>query len=131
MDKSYEGKVVLLVDDDQDFLDQMWVNMRALGFSILKADSQAAAEEILKDTKFDLAIIDLMMENMDGGFVLSYKIKQKYPTVPVIMVTGVAAETGLSFDSTTKDERSWIKADVVLSKPVRLEQLRREMHRLL
>ena len=45
-------------------------------------------------------------------------------------VTGVASETGIDFDASTKEERSWIKADVVLDKPIRFEQLEREIHRL-
>ena len=62
--------------------------------------------------------------------MLSYHIKKKYPGLPVILVTGVAAETGLEFDSTTGEERSWIKADRVLAKPIRFEQLAAEIHRL-
>ena len=50
--------------------------------------------------------------------------------MPVILVTGVAAETGLEFDSTTGEERSWIKADRVIAKPIRFEQLESEIARL-
>jgi CheY-like chemotaxis protein len=63
--------------------------------------------------------------------MLCYRIKKQDPTIPVIMVTSVTSETGLDFDATTKEERSWIKADALLDKPVRFEQLQREMNRLL
>ena len=43
--------------------------------------------------------------------------------MPVILVTAVASETGLDFDAATAEERGWIKADAVLDKPVRFEQL--------
>lgn len=129
--KEYEGKLALLVDDDEDFLAQMKVQIESLGFKTATADSQGAAEALLRDISPDLAIIDLMMENLDAGFVLSYEIKAKCPKTPVIMVTGVVAETGMEFDANTRQERTWIKADVILSKPVRLEQLKREIGRLL
>jgi hypothetical protein len=47
------------------------------------------------------------------------------------MVTAVAAETGLRFDTQSPGEKSWIKADAVLNKPIRVEQLEREMKRLI
>jgi hypothetical protein len=40
-------------------------------------------------------------------------------------------ETGIEFDAQTPDERSWIKADTLIQKPVRPEQLIREIERLL
>lgn len=39
------------------------------------------------------------------------------------MVTGVTGETGIEFDAATNEERAWIKADELLAKPVRPEQL--------
>ena len=72
-----------------------------------------------------------MMERMDDGFVLCYDIKKKNADIPVIMVTGVSRETGMEFDAATDEERSWLKADVILAKPIRFEQLTREIDRLL
>jgi hypothetical protein len=47
------------------------------------------------------------------------------------MATAVASEAGLGFDTATPEERSWVKADALLNKPIRPEQLRKEMLRLL
>ena len=47
------------------------------------------------------------------------------------MVTGVASETGIAFAATTAEERRWIKADARVDKPIRFEQLLREIRRLL
>lgn len=131
MDENKANKSILVVDDDIDFLTQMRINLQEAGFSVITAEGQSDAEEILKTTSPDLAIVDLMMENVDGGFSLSYHIKKKNPNIPVILVTAVASETGLEFDSKTDEERSWVKADVFLAKPVRFEQLLREINRLL
>jgi len=124
-------KTVLLVDDDLDFLAQHQILLQNIGFTVVTAESQRQAEELLKTQKPDLAIVDLMMEHMDGGFALCYHIKKLDAKIPVILVTAVSSETGLEFDAATKEERSWVKADVMLSKPIRFEQLQREIERLL
>ncbi len=122
---------ILIVDDDIDFLTQLEINLKGEGFDVVTADGQQAAEKILNDTTPHLAIIDLMMENMDGGFSLAYHIKKKDQSIPVILVTAVASEAGLEFDAVTDEERSWVKADVFLAKPIRFEQLLREIKKLL
>ncbi|MCK9244876.1 MAG: response regulator [Candidatus Marinimicrobia bacterium] len=125
------AKKILLVDDDIDFLVQIQTRLKAQQYDVITAEGQQDAEKILAETKPDLAILDLMMEQVDGGFALAYHLKQKYPDVPIILCTAVASETGIEFDASTDEERSWIKADVFLPKPVRFEQLAREIERLL
>jgi CheY-like chemotaxis protein len=126
-----ERRKILVVDDDEDFRAQLVMQLQAAGFEVVALDGEAKAAEVLRTLRPDLAIVDLMMEHPDGGFALSYKLKKMQPPVPVIMVTGVAAETGLDFSTTSEAERSWVKADAMLSKPVRFEQLQREIDRLL
>jgi CheY-like chemotaxis protein len=125
------NKTILVVDDDADYLLRLKTGLEKAGFNVLTADGQRAAETILETQKPDLAILDLMMEEMDGGFALAYHIKKKNPEIPVILVTAVAHETGLEFDAATDEERSWVKADAFMAKPVRFEQLLREIARLL
>ena len=124
-------KTVLIVDDDEDFLLQQKVYLEKEGFEVLTADSQQQAEEMLEQTCPDLAVVDLMMEHKDAGFVLCNHIKKRYASMPVILVSAVARETGMNFDVDTAEERSWIKADAMFAKPVRFEQLKREIDRLL
>jgi len=119
------------VDDDSDYLAQLSARLKATGYEVTTADGVAAAKERIAEQKPDLAVVDLMMENFDDGFRLCHFLKKADPSIAVILVTAVASETGLDFDATTKEERSWIKADVVLDKPIRFEQLKREMERLL
>jgi CheY-like chemotaxis protein len=78
-----------------------------------------------------LAIVDLMMEEKDSGFVLSYQIKKLYPGTPVILLTAVTGATGLSFASQSEEAQSWTKVDRMLDKPIRSEQLKAEVGRLL
>jgi DNA-binding response OmpR family regulator len=122
---------ILLVDDDQDFALQTRMHLEAAGYDVAVAESVRAAEELLADNRPDLAVVDLMLEEVDSGFVLSYHIKKQYPGLPIIMLSGVASETGIGFDAATGEERDWINADVFLAKPVRFEKLDQEIRRLL
>jgi DNA-binding response OmpR family regulator len=124
-------KTILLADDDVDYLFQMRLQLERFGFKVILADSQREAEELMATIKPDLAIFDLMMENEDSGFILSYKMKRKYPDVPIILATAVSAETGMTFGLSSQDERKWIKADLYLEKGVRPEQLQSEIMKLL
>jgi DNA-binding response OmpR family regulator len=124
-------KTILVVDDDFDFSQQQKLQLEAAGFNVLLADSQRRAEEMLSQTRPDAAVVDLMMEYKDSGFALCYHIKKKDSSIPVILVTAVTSETGLEFDAATEEERSWVKADAMLAKPLRFEQLLAELHQLL
>jgi two-component system, OmpR family, response regulator len=122
---------ILLVDDDEDYLFQTKLNIEQFGFRVITAESQSEAEKLLETFRPDLAIIDLMMENEDSGFILAFRMKKKYPDVPVIIATAVAAETGMSFGISTEEDRSWIKADLYIEKGIRADQLHREINKLL
>ena len=122
---------ILVVDDDPDIVEQLTLIIQSEGYTVVAAGGQEEAEQVLMSVKPDLAIVDLMMEDMDSGFVLSHEIKKLYPETPIIMLTSVKSATGLSFASTSADQQSWIKADRLLDKPVRPEQLKNEMSRLL
>jgi two-component system, OmpR family, response regulator len=124
-------RLIFLVDDDVDYLFQMKVLLENWQFDVITAETQREAEQIMEKTKPDLAIIDLMMENEDSGFILSYKMKKKYPDVPIIIATAVAAETGISFDIQDENNRKWIKADTFLEKGIRHDVLKMEIEKLL
>ncbi len=126
-----EKKTILIVDDDVDYLFQMREGVKDMGFDVITAGTQKEAEDIIARTRPDLAILDLMMENQDTGFILSHMIKSKHPDVPVIIVSAVTAETGMLFDVTTEEERDWIKADLFLDKGIRNDQLHKEIKKLL
>lgn len=124
-------KTILVVDDDEDFRMQQQMMLESAGYGVVTAENETQAMEIFGSQPFDAAIIDLMMSQQDGGFTLCRSMKKSKPELPIIMVTGVTSETGLEFDAATSEERSWIKADAFLPKPIRFEQLKKELDRLL
>lgn len=126
-----EKKIILLAEDDFDLRLQMKQFLSGKKFEVLEASNEKQALDIVSTQNFDLAILDLMMDNQDSGFIISYKIKKKNSNIPVIIVTAVTKDTGFSFDKSDKNDDNWIKADVVLNKDIRFEQLIFEINRLL
>jgi DNA-binding response OmpR family regulator len=129
--KDYRGKNVLVVDDDIDLLQQLKAGLEKMGFTVTVSETQTEAEKLIAANSFDLAVIDLMLEHKDSGFVLNYRLKKKNPEIPIIVVTSVASDTGINFEVTGEESKEWVNADVILHKDIRLEQLEGEIHRLL
>ncbi|MCP4218183.1 MAG: response regulator [bacterium] len=123
-------KTILVVDDDIDILEQTIAHLTGAGYDVVGKNSEKEGRDYLKENTPDMAVLDLMMENHDSGFILSHKIKRMDKDVPVVIVTAVTSQTGIHFNTTTRDERSWIKADAFIEKPIRYEQLLGEIARL-
>ena len=94
---------ILVADDDPDYLFQTVFSLEKAGYKTVAVGSQAEAESVIARFKPSLAIFDLMMESDDSGFILCYKMKRKYPEVPVILATAVAHETGIGITETDRE----------------------------
>jgi len=118
-------KKILLVDDDIDLLDQNKIMLESRGFNVITAESGEEGWKVFQKENPDAAIIDLIMEQMDAGFVLCHRIKKhvKGKNIPVYILTSATYDTGFKFSTATAEEREWIKADGILNKPVVVEEL--------
>ena len=121
---------ILVVEDDPDMMEQMKLYLESENYEVVAAANQKEAEPLIKPGAFRAAVLDLMMENPDSGFVLSHKIKKMDPKIPVVIVTSVTRETGYYFDK-AHDPKAWIKADAIIHKELRFEQLKSELRRLM
>ena len=80
---------VLLVDDEEDFLEVMGERLMSRGIDVTtSASAEDALDQIEKDI-FDAVILDLQMPVMDGIDTLK-KIKARHPEIQVILLTGHA-----------------------------------------
>ncbi len=122
---------ILFVDDDPDFRQEISPLLEQEGYTVVQADSGKQAEEFFAKEKFDLAILDLRMEHPDTGFTVAFHFKKAKAEMPIIMVSSVNREMGYNFTLNTPQERAWIKADAFLNKPIRFEQLKYEIEKLL
>ncbi len=87
-----EGKMrVLLVDDEPGFLKVLTKRMSKRCIDVIPASSGSEAIAILRKNDFNVAVVDLKMEDMDGIEVLKI-FKKMVPELPVIMLTGHGSE---------------------------------------
>jgi len=124
---------ILLVDDDIDLLEQHKLLFEANGFKIVTAESGKDGWEVFKREKPDACVLDLIMEEHDSGFILSYKIKKdEYgKTIPVFVLTSATLVTGFKFSSATAEEKEWIRCDEIINKPVVIEELIQKLEKYL
>ena len=78
---------VLIIDDDKDLCFVLKRFLSKHGFEVLEATTGKAALEILESVEPDLILCDFRLEDMSGSSILK-KIKEKNPSVPVIIITG-------------------------------------------
>lgn len=83
---------VLLVDDEKIFVDTLAKRLERRGFHTAKATSGLEGIQLLRKHDFDVAILDLKMEDMDGLEVLKIFMKMD-PHLVVIMLSGHGSET--------------------------------------
>ncbi len=106
---------LLLVDDEVGFVDVMEKRLQKRNILVTAALNGTRAIQLLRRDDFDVAVVDLKMEDMDGIEVLKV-FRRMAPDMPVIMLTGhgseVAAEEGI-----TQGASSY------LTKPCSLEDL--------
>ena len=82
---------VLLVDDEVGYLEVLCKRLRVRGFDVVTASSGAGAIRAVRQQDFDVAVVDLKMEDMDGIDVLKV-LKKMLPPLQVIMLTGHGSE---------------------------------------
>jgi two-component system response regulator HydG len=78
---------ILIIDDDKDLCFVLKRFLSKHGFEVIEATSGKAALEILENLEPDLILCDFRLEDMSGSSILK-KIKEKNPSVPVIIITG-------------------------------------------
>jgi DNA-binding NtrC family response regulator len=80
---------VILVDDEEEFIDLMSQRLETRGLKVVAVTSGEKAVAMADDHHFDVAIVDLAMPGIDGIETLT-QIKAKRPDMEVIMLTGQA-----------------------------------------
>jgi DNA-binding NtrC family response regulator len=115
-EKNKAGRIkLLLVDDEKGFADIIAKRMSKRDIDVTKAYSGVEALQTIRKANFDVAVLDLKMEDMDGIEILKI-FKKMDPDLAVIMLTGhgseAAAKDGIKFG-----------AFDYLTKPCDLEEL--------
>ena len=91
MTQATESVSLLLVDDEIGYLEVLSKRLTRRGYRVTTASSGTEAIRALRQWEFDLAVVDLKMEDMDGIEVLKV-FKKMDPSLRVIMLTGHGSE---------------------------------------
>jgi DNA-binding NtrC family response regulator len=88
MDNKFPQLPILCVDDEKDVLDtyRMALKIDGLNHFILLNDSRKV-KKTLEEQKISVAVIDLFMPHVRGEELLE-TMKETYPEIPIIVVTG-------------------------------------------
>ena len=86
--------LILIVDDDYDFLEINRFILEGAGYRVVTATNPAEAQLRIADRTPDLVITDLMMTSIDAGFAFSALLKGDPRTagVPIIISTSVSSQ---------------------------------------
>jgi len=79
------NKNILIVDDEKEIADLVEAYLKNDGYSVYKFYSGKEALECIQTTALDLAILDVMLPDIDG-FHICQKVREKY-FFPIIMLT--------------------------------------------
>lgn len=82
---------ILIVDDEAEIADLISMYLHNEDYTVFKFYSARDALECINTTELDLAILDIMLPDMDG-FTLCRKIRETH-TYPIIMLTAKDEET--------------------------------------
>ena len=126
MSAPFDGKTVLVVDDDPDIVNAIKTALEESGASVTTAADGDAAITVAESSQPDLVVLDAMLPKR-SGFLVMDKLKndktgKKVPRV--IMITGNAG----------KRHQAWAESrgvDGYLSKPFRMERLIESAEKLL
>jgi DNA-binding NtrC family response regulator len=80
---------LLIVDDELRFLETTAKLFEKRGVRTHTATNGVDALKILETTRIDVVLLDMKMPGMDGLEILR-RVKQKYPLIEIIMLTGYA-----------------------------------------
>jgi len=118
MAEPFDGKTILIVDDDADMVTAIEAALKDSGAEIKKAGDGNAAVTIAQNENPDLIVLDLMLPKRSGLLVLE-KLKAKKPkgSKPyVIMITGNPGTRHRQYAET-------LGVDGYLIKPFRMDRL--------
>jgi CheY-like chemotaxis protein len=117
------AKKVLVIDDDNDFVESILNLLEARGYAVASASNGKEGVQKAKSEKPDLVLLDVMMTTKDEGFNVARELHgiEGLSKTPVIMVTGVRKEMNLPFGF--EPDETWLPVKQILEKPVKPEVL--------
>lgn len=115
--KTQNSCQILIVDDNPHMTSLLADTLEFFNYKGVAAKDGEEALHKLKEDSYDMVITDLRMPKM-GGMDLLRAIKDKFPNLPVVVITGFGT------DSSKSDALS-AHADDFLSKPFKVDEIQK------
>lgn len=113
---------VLVVDDDEDIRDMLKLLLETEGYEVAGAcDGQDALRQLADGLDPALLLVDLMMPLMDGEQLMRALQRSPWADMPAVILSGHEAAARMA---------ARLGADMVLTKPIEIEELLEVTHRL-
>jgi len=107
-----EKHVILIVDDDPDYLLGMRTILENAGYTVLEAATSEEGLKAFQEHRPDLVLVDLMMEEIDAGTRFVRDIRALGGDIPVYLHSSVGDTLNVSTDPLS------LGFDGVFQKPV-------------
>ncbi len=114
---------ILLVEDEINLARPLQFNLEQEGYKVRSTPNGKEALALHSQERFDLIILDLMIEEMDG-FEVARQVRQRDQKLPILMLTARSAEQD-------RIQGLEIGADDYMIKPFHLRELLLRVHRML
>ena len=114
---------ILLAEDDNDMRRFLVKALENAGFQVSSYDNGLSAYQRLREEPFEMLLTDIVMPEMDG-IELAKRASELHPSMKIMFITGFAAVALQDYAEAPKQSR-------VLSKPIHLKDLVREVDRML
>ncbi|MBZ5498841.1 MAG: response regulator [Acidobacteriia bacterium] len=124
-----ESKIVLIVDDDRDFVAAIEALLQSSGYQVRTAFNGRDGLHLAKTLRPDLILLDVIMTERTEGFFMLQDVRRipELSQTPVIVVSSIYANQPIFRVS---PEAGWLPADLFLPKPLDPERLLAEVRRL-
>ncbi len=90
MEDSMDKTKIFIIDDEMIMRESLAGWLKRDGHEVVSAASGEDAMQILKNSRFDILLVDIKMEGMSGLEVLK-RVKESDPDVAVVMITAYAS----------------------------------------
>lgn len=114
------AKAVLLVDDDEVFVDAVSAVLETR-YRVVTAANGTQGLARVREAAPDLIVLDVMMDHLSEGFDVARALRTDSATasIPIIMLTGVDQVYNVRMEV----DESWVPCDRYLEKPISPEEL--------
>ncbi|MGD2279244.1 MAG: response regulator [Candidatus Omnitrophota bacterium] len=111
---------ILIIDDEPEIVSILGEFLRKKNFEVIECEGgRQGIDKINSGEPFDLLLLDIKMPGVDGPGILE-ELRKQGRKVPVILITG-----------TVRDYSKKLGVDVILRKPVDLNELLSKINELL